>query len=200
MNNQPKIQLSPLEMELVTNSGWILTKNGVIEKVKVLFGQLQSKQDSLLSSLPYEVSQPSAKISKGEYYKGLPWLVLDHPRFFTRENVFAIRAFFWWGNFFSSTLQLSGIYKTAYQHRIMQAFPLLQQDGYFICINDDPWEHDFSAENYMQLTELSATRFEILVHDHAFIKLSKKINLHEWNNAEENLLEIFRRYISILVT
>src|SRR5688572_32501219 len=146
MNNRPKIQLSPLEMELVTNSDWILTKNGIIEKVKELFGRLQLRQETVLSSLPEEVRQVSAKISKGENYKGLPWLVLDQPRLFTRDKIFAVRSFFWWGNFFSSTLHLYGNYKTAYQQRVIAAFSLLQQNGYSVCVNDDPWEHDFGIQ------------------------------------------------------
>jgi len=34
------------------------------------------------------------KISKGENYEGLPWVILDFPRYFDKENVFAIRCFF----------------------------------------------------------------------------------------------------------
>lgn len=96
MNREPKVQLSPLEMELVINSGWILTKNGIIEKVKVLLTELQARQQALLSgpiaigfsfALPEEVILPSPKISKGENYKGLPYLVLDYPRYFNKEHI-----------------------------------------------------------------------------------------------------------------
>ena len=37
---QTKVTLSPKELELVNNAGWILTKNAVIQKVYLLFGEL----------------------------------------------------------------------------------------------------------------------------------------------------------------
>ena len=64
----------------------------------------------------------SPKISKGENYKGLPWLVLDYPRYFNKEDIFAIRTLFWWGNFFSITLHISGKYKMRYEKKIIDSF------------------------------------------------------------------------------
>jgi len=63
----------------------------------------------------------SPKISRGENYLGLPYLVLDYPRLFRPDAVLAIRTFFWWGHFFSSTLQLSGGYKTEFLSRLQAA-------------------------------------------------------------------------------
>lgn len=201
MNREPKVRLSPLEKELIINSDWILTKNGIIEKVKALLGELQSRQQAILSqplfALPEEVVLPSAKISKGENYKGLPYLVLDYPRYFTRGHVFAVRSFFWWGHFFSSTFQLSGDYKTKYEDNIIRSFPALQEGGYSVCVNADPWEHDFSEANYSAIKNITANDFEELIRGHLFIKLAKKITLQEWDNAEEKLFEMFRFYMAL---
>jgi hypothetical protein len=196
MNKQAKIQLSPLEMELVMRSDWILTKNAIIQKAKLLLEQLQERQQEVLaaSSLPGEVIAPSPKISKGENYKGLPYLVLDQPRYFNREDIFAIRVLFWWGHFFSSTLQLAGSYKSMYEEKIIQSYPSLREGGYFICTNTDPWEHDFGSANYIPLQELTASRFETMIRHHPFIKLAKKLTLEEWETAEEKLVDIFRYY------
>src|SRR6266511_3807431 len=103
--NPAKIRLSAKEMELVTNADWILTKNGIIQKVKQLLSDLLLVQEDMLHKfrpfLPAETGMSPAKISKGENYKGLPYLILDHPRYFGKDNVFAIRTLFWWGHFFS---------------------------------------------------------------------------------------------------
>src|SRR5215467_3803243 len=113
-----KIQLSTFEMDLLNNSEWILTKNLVIKKAQRLLEEVQEtnlrhvKEGSI--NFPKEVIGISPKISKGENYSGLPWLMLDFPRFFEKEKVFAIRTMFWWGNFFSTTLHLSGQYKETY--------------------------------------------------------------------------------------
>ncbi|MBS1654980.1 MAG: hypothetical protein JSU05_09055, partial [Bacteroidetes bacterium] len=78
--NEAKIRLSAHELELIQNAEWILTKNTILEKVKLLFEQLQEpflQELKKLTTLPEEVAAPSPKISKGENYKGLPYLVLD---------------------------------------------------------------------------------------------------------------------------
>jgi len=84
MNDSSKIQLSPFEQQLVTNYEWLLTKNGILEKIKGSLGILQQRQQELLqqagSFLPPEVLTVSAKISRGENYLGLPYLMLDQPR------------------------------------------------------------------------------------------------------------------------
>src|SRR5688572_30593643 len=111
MQSPAKIQLSTLELELVNNTEWILTKNGIIEKVKKLLHDIQMAQHEVLiaaqDQLPAEVLMPSPKISRGENYKGLPYLILDNPRFFDKQDIFAIRTMFWWGHFFSITLHVS---------------------------------------------------------------------------------------------
>src|SRR5712671_4795594 len=113
--NSAKIRLSQAEMELVNNADLILTKNAILKKAYRLLGNLQVEQQKYImlhpSGLPAKVSASTFKISKGENYKELPYLVLDYPRLFEQENIFAVRTMFWWGNFFSITLHLSGRHK-----------------------------------------------------------------------------------------
>ena len=117
-----KIRLSAKEMELVTNADWILTKNGIIDKGKTLFGELQEELiahlKTISSLLPVDVTRIPPKISKGENYNGLPYLILDYPRIFDKQNIFAIRTLFWWGNFFSITLHLGGVHKDEYEKNV----------------------------------------------------------------------------------
>ncbi|MFX8895293.1 hypothetical protein ABTM96_19365, partial [Acinetobacter baumannii] len=93
----------------------------------------------------------SAKISRGEHYEGLPWVMIDYPRYFKKNHFFAIRTFFWWGNFFSLTLQLKGKYQLGFQG---SNFETLKAD-WFICVNEDEWQHHFRQDNYVKLTALT---------------------------------------------
>ncbi|MGZ8524461.1 MAG: hypothetical protein ACXWV1_08525 [Chitinophagaceae bacterium] len=200
--NTTKIRLSAEEMALITRADWILTKNSVIQKTKQLLANLQTDQQQLLGSykslFPAEIINSSPKISKGENYKGLPYLVLDYPRYFSKEDTFAIRIFFWWGNFFSVTLHLSGIYKKSYEKKISGSFETLKGNEFSVCINEDQWEHHFEKDNYIRLGILNKTSFEEITRKKDFIKLSKKIPLQKWNEAEKELLEIFRQLINTL--
>ena len=195
-----KIRLSAEEAALIINADLILTKNRILEKVKSLLSLIQEDQQEYLSVhplLPAAVQSIPPKISKGENYNGLPYMVLDHPRYFEKEDMFAIRSLFWWGNFFSTSLLLSGQYKTLHQERFINSFESFRKDDYFICVNVDPWQHHFENGNFVKASGLSREEWEDTIRSHPFLKLSKKIPLTQWENVRENVLEIFRHYLAI---
>lgn len=200
--NEAKIRLSQKEMELVTDTDLILTKNSVLQKVLELLGNVTSRQRIHLQGssqqLPAEVLGSSPKISKGENYKGLPYYVLDFPRFFDKEDIFAVRTMFWWGHFFSVTLHLSGRYKKMYEERIMASFEQLQKDEFYYCINDGAWEHHFEESNYTLLQTIPLPALEEGIRKRSFIKLAQKFSLLQWNEAEDLLTESFEQIMGIL--
>jgi hypothetical protein len=197
-----KISLSAKELQLVTNADWILTKNHITEKVKELLALLLQQQQTLLKKnafpLPKETAKSSPKISKGENYKGLPYLVLDYPRYFDKENIFAIRTLFWWGNFFSCTLHLSGRYKKDAAPKIISSRSVLLKNDFFICVSDDPWEHHFENDNYAGINKISKKDFEKIIREKSFIKLAQKIPLTQWDDAEKILLDSFKKILTLL--
>ena len=196
-----KIRLSPEEAALVNEGSWILTKNRIIEKVKLLLVSVQEKQSELLAGankLPIEVLQTTPKVSRGENYEGLPYLILDHPRLFDKEDMFAIRTMFWWGHFFSTTIHLSGKYKTAFASGIVSGMDELSSHDVYICRNEDPWQHHFGEDNYISISRLDREEMKRICEAGTFIKLSKKISLKEWNEAEGKLLEDFGLFIRLL--
>ncbi|HEX5151361.1 MAG TPA: hypothetical protein VFW07_07925 [Parafilimonas sp.] len=192
------VELSKNESELVINSEFILTKNRIIEKVYTLFGLLSEDYKSQLLNnkvvLPSEALSSTPKIYKGENYLNLPYVMLDYPRVFLKEDVFAIRSFFWWGNYFSITLQLGGRFLQAYRNKIEMNLSNEINTGYFICINDAPWEHHFEESNYQSLKAIDSIE---TILNKPFIKIAKQHPLSEWNNAiafyesnYENLLQL----------
>lgn len=193
-----KLRLSPTEMDLVTDREWILTKNGIISKLHSLMAHVSSEQqdhlDKLHHHLPKEILTLPPKISKGENYRGLPYMILDYPRIFGKEKIFAIRSMFWWGNFFSITLQLSGEYKQMFTEKIINGYNSWKENGYYYCISTDPWMHEFSLENY----KTTDPGFEDHLRKHPFIKLAKKFPINEWEKVAEKLVVEFKKIISIL--
>jgi len=178
------VELSKNESELVINSEFILTKNRIIEKVYKLFGLLnEDYKNELLNReriLPPEVFSFTPKIYKGENYLSLPYVMMDYPRVFLKDDVFAIRSFFWWGNYFSITLQLGGRFLQACRNKIELNLNNKIKADYFICINDAPWEHHFEESNYQSLKTIDSIE-KIL--NKPFIKIAKRHSLSEWNNA-----------------
>ncbi|HMH20736.1 MAG TPA: hypothetical protein VK563_03120 [Puia sp.] len=177
-------EISPEESALVSDAGWIFTKNAIIGKALALFGELSGilqerwrkevwpeGQGDMLgrADMPEEkgmteekamkgqmdisgILQAPPRISKGENYKGLPWVVLDYPRYFGRDHVFAVRTLFWWGNYFSVTLHLKGNYKAMFLPVIRENLSLLDGAGFMICVSDDEWRHELGQDNYQPLS------------------------------------------------
>lgn len=195
--DQTKIKLSTTEFSLVTNADFILTKNGVIEKVYALFGQMATRfTDELTTNkwLPSEVAATQAKIAKGENYQGLPWVMLDYPRLFNKQDVLAIRVFFWWGNFVSITLQLSGKYQQDYQQQIIQNLALPFNNNWQLCCNANVWQHYFQPNNYKAFSSFTYEELSNL----PFVKLAQKIPLQEWDNIDIFLLDNFKNLLQLL--
>jgi hypothetical protein len=196
-----KIRLSPEEAELVMRADVILTKNRIIQKTMVLLGGLQEKQWDILAATEDRIAGLNAlpgKISRGENYKGLPYLILDQPRIFEKEHILSIRTLFWWGNFFSTTLQLSGRYKIQYEEKILSRLDELKDGDFSICTNDEQWEHHFEEGNYTALRQLDTAMARKMIGEKTFIKLAKRTGFDQWETSEEKLLDIFTRLVRVL--
>ena len=151
MDDLTKITLSERELEKVMDKEWILTKRAVTEKVYVLLSdEIPVIKDLFAAAVinDEEIISSTPKIYKGENYQSFPYVTLDYPAVFGKENIFALRTMFWWGNFFSITLHLSGKYKELFFKKIAQN---LQEEtaDLFICVNEDEWQHHFEPENYL---------------------------------------------------
>jgi len=177
------VELSKNELELVCDSEFILTKNRIIEKAYNLFGLLSEAYKITLNNykevLPPEVFAASPKIYKGENYLSLPYVLMDHPRVFLKDDVFAIRSFLWWGNFFSITLHLSGRFLQAFKPNIRLALQEQHAQDYFVCINEAQWQHHFEKTNYISLNKIESES----IFQKPFFKLSKKLDLKDWEKA-----------------
>ena len=186
-----KIQLLPGEMEMAANAEIILTKNNIIRKLKSFLEELQENQKEIIQQyqaiIPQEVISTSPKVSRGENYKGLPWLVLDYPRYFEPGNIFAIRTLFWWGNFFSTTLHLSGRYKFLFEKKIISNHDLLSKSECYVCIAEQQWEHHMEENNYTLVSQTDMKVLKSFVQDKSFLKLAIKTPLEEMAEADEKL-------------
>lgn len=194
-------------MRLVMQPDWILTKNSIIKKVVGLFAALSEEYRGLLES------PISPKISKGENYQGLPYVMLDYPRLFGREDVLAIRTFFWWGHAFSVTLHLKGEYLRRYLPVLRLRWARLAEAGFYIGISDDEWRHEHAMENYRPI--VSAEEFGgggvrggfaagadgVVGADQGglpFLKLSAACGLDRWEEAQTILGGLFRVLVDVL--
>jgi len=179
--------LTPEEKLVAFDAGWIYRKNSVIYKVMELFGQLQRRLEEHAATrafaFPDGCLQRGAKISKGERYKELPWVILDYPRLFGQEDVFAFRTMFWWGHYFSCTLHLAGDIKERYAAMLMRGHAQLSAAALYVYMKEDPWEHDFENGNYRAVAAFTPQEWGKLVQQRPFIKLAKSFPLELWESV-----------------
>jgi len=196
----PKIQFSEEESDLVQKADLILTKNRIIGKVCGLFGELAEamEKEFFERGFPAKEGDHRSKISKGENFKGLPYVVLDFPREFSKEDIFAIRTLFWWGNYFSTTLQLKGRYKERYAENLKKNLTRIRGRDFFFSSSSHEWAHQVNEEHYVRLDDLEQSVVDEMVDKRPFIKLVTKTSLSQWPLAGELLWSNFILLVNVL--
>jgi hypothetical protein len=201
--NAAKIQFSQEEMDLLISPGWLLTKNRIIEKLYGFFGEQSKKLQALFAAsanqLPEEILLLPPKIAKGEQYQGLPYIMLDYPRCFGKEDICAIRIFFWWGHFLSVTLHLKGAYSKRYRSAIMESLPKLAALGFRIAVGEEEWRHDLDTDYSIPLAACSEEMLARVIDEKAFCKLSAAVALEDWHNWDLSLAPLYQALYAILV-
>ncbi len=192
------VKLSVAELALACNAAVLLTKNSIINQVYELFGHLSEAYASALNPLEIagEVKKNSPKISKGENYQGLPWMMLDYPRLFSGNNIFSIRTMFWWGNHFSFFILLKGAYlPTNIANRIMD---MENSKDWYLCTATDPWQHHFKADHMVPLKQFTQPEVTDIIAECGFLKLGTKIPIERWESVEIFMEENFLKMIHFL--
>lgn len=198
---QTKVQFSVHEMELMINSDWILTKNRIIQKVAEGMGLLAERMKAEISAnssrLSGVITGSNAKISRGENYQGLPYLMLDYPRLFSKDDIFAIRTFFWWGRFCSITLHVKGLYQMPVCEKI-SSLAAFAEHTFYVSTQGDEWNHDITSTGYECITSPSSKDFALRLFHSPFTKFSAKVDLAQWDEMEEKLYELFCMFLKLV--
>ncbi|HWV66769.1 hypothetical protein [Chitinophaga sp.] len=195
-------ELTPEEAAVIESTHFILLKNSAIEKVMGLMGKLQEALAAYdrNSGFPFkpEWLLQGGKISKGEQYKGLPWVMLDYPRYFSKTGVFAFRTMFWWGHYFSATLHLGGNVKQHYNAALENSYTKLAAAGFQVYVQEDPWEHDFENGNYRFIDTLDLNEWKTLISQNDFVKIAKPFVIGHWGKIITEVVEAYATLLNIL--
>jgi hypothetical protein len=199
MSDTTKVTLSDGQLAMAVDKNIILTKRAVMETAATLFNSLIASINENFGSTILNVDNLSSslpKITKGENYNGFPYVILDYPSTFTKENIFAIRTMFCWGNFISITLHLSGKYKKHFEENI---FIRIKQEGdFFICVAENQWQHHFEETNYKNVSKITQTEMSTL-QQKDFLKVALKYKLHHWNMMQSILPEGYKKINKLLL-
>ena len=193
MDNDTKVMLSVGELDMANDKNIILTKQAITAKAATLFNeqipalsisfqQIFIDDEKLISSVP--------KISKGENYNGFPYVMMDYPANFGKENIFALRTMFWWGSFISITLHLKGKYKEMYAAKILEK--ITAEPDLYLSTGNDEWQHNFEESNYLKSIYITEEHIQNL-NKVDFLKVALKYELHHWNMMQSLLPEGYNK-------
>jgi len=133
------------ELSLLSNVSILTYRETAYKKVNKIMREVKDTLAPKVASLQYLLPDDSlttgGKISKGENLNGLPYLVLDYPRYRKGNDLLLFRTMFWWGNFFSVTLHLQGDIAV----RAFANLPKINFDPSTRFSVDEDWNHDANS-------------------------------------------------------
>lgn len=184
------------------DTDFLFTKVAVSKKVGALLSQTHNHLQAYITgqalTFPEGVLARAGKISRGENYRQLPYLLLDYPRKFTHDDVFALRTMFWWGHFFSVTFQLGGISWQHYRPAVARNLASLPDPSVSLCISDDPWQHHRDADYYRPLGELGVATGQKLIAQRSFLKLAIFLPLDAWQTLPDQSRLFFQQMVRLI--
>lgn len=192
------------EYQVMHNGAFFIHKRTITDKLVNHFGELNNEIETLISGfanlLPLEIAISKGKINKGENYEHLPYILLDSPRIFNLENVFAFRTMFRWGNYFSCTVQLGGSYMEIFRPQIKNFILENKNNLYYIGTSDDEWQHHFRTDNYTLTTDLvnDISRLDSITNK-TFFKVAIQISLKKYADLNAVAITFYRTFLDSYV-
>lgn len=190
--------ISDEELKIILNGDFFIKKRAVSNKIRQAFIELKDNLETTILKnkqvLPASIDLKDSKISRGENYRFIPYIVLDYPKLYAQENIFTYRSMFLWGNFFSFTLHLSGDILNDSYNIIINNLNKLEGKDFYFCINNNPWEYFYGSDNYISLDEMLKLK---LPEQRSFIKLSRKLHLTNYSKIQEYGVETLSELFTI---
>lgn len=171
------------EIDFISDQRIIATKNRLTKKLVRHLEQLRAFLADNVKRQPFPgIHFTSGKISKGENYQGFPYLVLDYPAIFKREDMFAVRTIIWWGNYTSNVFIIKGKYLDHFKNVFPEKLPGLP-GGKLFFKGRSPWLNEVNKE-YVPCGMLNSEDVRHQIDQYHFIKIVETHNLDEINHLQ----------------
>ena len=182
--------LTDEERALIRDRTFLRSKKKALAKISSLLTDSGKKLQKMVRE-QYPIIEKSyaampPKVSRGENYHGLPYRVLDFPRFFEQETTFSYRVVFLWGYYINFSLYLG--------EELVKPEVLLKaksDNAIYFCIAQTPWEHHFTVENFKKLHAVREDELSSQL-DRGFIKIAIREELQNLDLLPEHTAKNFR--------
>lgn len=131
------------------------------------------------------------KISKGENLEGLPFIVLDYPALFNNDNIFCVRTLFWWGNYFSLSLIITGEYFNRFEKNISENINALKKEKVFLLTTNDIWNNNLKSNDFLKTKNQKLRLLRKFISKKHTLKISMKIKFDKQDSLVEHSAKFF---------
>ncbi len=190
--------LTDKEKNIILDTDFLTSKIEITKKIQTQLERTRIEIKNVIekSNFPFSdnIDITSGKIFRGENYRSLPYLVLDYPKYFSKENSFTYRTMFWWGNFFSSTLHIEGEALRHYEIILLKNMNEIIAEKVYITVGITPWEYHYGESNYTLANLSNISK----ITDRTFLKLSKRFNISDFDNLPKLSASYFSFLLKVL--
>ncbi|MFN6946492.1 MAG: hypothetical protein ACK4ND_16210, partial [Cytophagaceae bacterium] len=189
------MNLSPEEHAVISEKEYLIVKQQAIKKISDTLLKVGTilYDDLNIVNFPFPIKK-TTKISKGENYRNLPYLVLDFPSYYQKNGFCMFRSLFLWGYGFSVELVISGDILARFKDQVYHNLRLIKENDYFICHGPTPWNYYYETDNYIPLGNVSDEKLYELIHKREFVKLGTFMPLE---CADELERFIYKNFLSM---
>jgi hypothetical protein len=179
-------KLTKHELDFASSIEYPLIKHEVMSKM----GSLMAETGQQLSHTFREnqlIDLAHHKITRGERYKQMPYIVLDYPQIKGPDFNIVLRTMFWWGHYFTCSLivktSLLDLEKTGKSIRKLKKTKIL--------VGSNLWEQELEMDDYRKTSDLNKKQMTKLLEAANYLKLSRKISLRHYTSLTEHATEIY---------
>ena len=149
----------PKDLEMISHVEVFQNKPAILKKVESRLTKL--KEAMALELLPCVAQLPSGtniekgQIARGENHNGFPFLSLDIPQNFSKNEMYTYRTLFWWGHYLGFSLILKGDKLKTYFQRLSTVRGEPHFQNVYLSLAPTSWEWRLGGEYFTPVSKLS---------------------------------------------
>jgi len=194
MDTLSKIRIEPDELKLMLDNSVFIKKQSITEKIIQIYNQLHGQllHSPTLKSNPHfsEMINKTAKISKGENLKGFPYIIMDYPAQFDKEDNLAYRSMFWWGKSFTFIWHIQGKYLAGLPKANWYNPIHSEIEELWISFDSNKWNYDIS-KGYIKALDFDWAKIQSGNSENRSLRIVKELNLSNWDQIVKSGLDNF---------
>ncbi|MCF8254088.1 MAG: hypothetical protein K9H61_09375 [Bacteroidia bacterium] len=152
------------EFNFIQDTHYPILKRNAIEKIKAQLFLLGEEMNQ-------KFDQKGFKISLGENYLEMPYVVLDYPKISGNDFPFLFRTFFWWGHPISYQI----LVQTEPYKKLIEAWLTQKEEGVFVWVGENLWDNNWQGNGFVGLNQLNEVQKEMVLNRNWFKLVGTKI-------------------------